>query len=250
MLQPETADEMTRRQRDEPRVFVHLARHVFRANDAEAARVEQAHLDAFGGQRHPRINVRRIIVVVNEDVVAPAEFQAGGDEAQAQRGRADERDFVRLAVQQLRAEFARVVEAVHHEGFLVAERGLLRAGGNRVGHAARQRADAGVREKNFFARDGEFVPAQFLAGKDFGQRHPARIVCPGPAGKAELKTVRDVGDLVEIAGVEPDDVVGDDQHDAKINKARASIARRPGACSCLRRCNSGAGGAASRRAGR
>ena len=73
---------MARRQRDEPRVFVHLAHHVLRADDAEAARVEQAHLDAFFRQRHPRINIRRIIVVVNQDVVAPAEFQPGGDEAQ------------------------------------------------------------------------------------------------------------------------------------------------------------------------
>ena len=157
------------RQRDEPRVFVHLAHHVLCANHAEAARVEQAHFDALCRQRHPRINVRGIIVVVNEDVVAPAEFQPGGDEAQRERGWADERDFVRLAVQQLRAEPARVVQPVHHKSLLVAERALLRAFGNRAGHAARQRADAGVREENFVARDGKFAPAQFLVRQDFSK---------------------------------------------------------------------------------
>ena len=61
---------MAGRERDEPGVFVHLPHHVHRADDAEAARVEQADFDAAFGQRHPRINVGRIIVVVNEDVVA------------------------------------------------------------------------------------------------------------------------------------------------------------------------------------
>ena len=42
-----------------------------------------------------------------------AEFQPGGDEAQRERGRADERNFVRLAVQQLR-----VVEPAQHENLL------------------------------------------------------------------------------------------------------------------------------------
>ncbi len=104
---------MAGRQRDEPRVFINLSRHVFRSNHTEAARVEPAHLDARFRQRHPRIDVRWIVVVVNEDVVAPAEFQPGGDEAQRERGRADERDFVRLAVQQLR-----VVEPAQHENLL------------------------------------------------------------------------------------------------------------------------------------
>ncbi len=174
---------MAGRQRDEPRVFVHLAHHVLGADDAEAARVEQAHLDALGGQRHPRIDVRRIIVVVNQDVVAAPEFQPGGDEAQRERGRPDERDFVRLAVQQLRAELARVVEPVQHEGFLIAERGLPGAIGDGVGHAARQRADAGVREKYFVARDGEFRAAQFLVGQDFGQCHAARLMGKAAARK-------------------------------------------------------------------
>ena len=57
LSQPEAAAEMAGRQRDEPRVFINLSRHVFRSNHTEAARVEQADLDARFRQRHPRIDV-------------------------------------------------------------------------------------------------------------------------------------------------------------------------------------------------
>ena len=219
VFQPEAADEMAGRQRDEPGVFIHLSRHVLLADDAEAARVEQAHLDAAGGQRHPRIHVRRIIVVVNQDVVATPELQSGGDEAQCERGRPDQRDFVRLAVQQPCAELARVVEPVVHEGFLVAERGLPRAIGDGVGHAARQRTNAGMREEDFVACDGEFRAAQFLIRQDFSQRHVARLNGGGSARKAESK-IRQGVDVVEVARPEAEDLVSDKQHDEKIYQAR------------------------------
>ncbi len=90
MVKPVAADEMIRGERDEACVFIHLAHHVNRADDAEAARVEQADFHAFFGERQPRIDVGRIVVVVNQDVVALAEFQSGGDEAQRERGWADE----------------------------------------------------------------------------------------------------------------------------------------------------------------
>ena len=182
-IKPIAADEMARRQRDEPRVFVHLPHHVHRADRAEAARVQQAHLHAAFRQRHPRINVRRIIVVINEDVVAFAKFQSGGDKTQRERSRPDERDFVRLAIQQLRAEFAPVVNAVHDEGFLIAERAFIGAVVHRLRDAARQRADAGVREKNFVARDGKFVLAQFLVGENFSQSHGVKINSKGSQAK-------------------------------------------------------------------
>jgi hypothetical protein len=86
----------------------------------------------------------------------------------------------------LRAELARVVNPAHHESLLVAERALLRAFYNRVGHAARQRADAGVREKDFVARDGKFFPAQFLIGENFGQSHASRLNGGGSGRKGEL----------------------------------------------------------------
>ena len=64
---------------------------------------------------------------------------------------------------------------MQHEGFLVAERVLARTFGDRVGHAARQRTDAGVGEENFVARDGKFVAAQFFVRQDFIQRHEAKF---------------------------------------------------------------------------
>jgi hypothetical protein len=176
MFEAITADEMAGRERDQPRVFVHLPDHVNRADNAETARVEQTDLDAFLRERHPRINIGGIIVVINQDVVAFAEIQAGRDEAQPKRGRPDERDFIGLAVQQLRREFACVVQAVQHEGFLVAQRGLPGAFGNGGGDAARQRADASVAEKDFVAGDRKFVPAQFFIGQDFIQHHRAKII--------------------------------------------------------------------------
>ena len=52
---------------------------------------------------------------------------------------------------------------------------LSRTFGNRVGNAARQRADAGVGEKNFVAHDGKFVAAQFFVRQDFFQGHEAKF---------------------------------------------------------------------------
>ena len=57
MVQPETADEMARRQRNQPGVFVHLPDHIPGPDDAQAADVEQPHFDSLFGQRHPRINI-------------------------------------------------------------------------------------------------------------------------------------------------------------------------------------------------
>ena len=74
MVEPIAADEVTRRQRDEPGIFVHLTDHINRADDAQTARIDQPHLDAFGGKRHPRINIRRIIVVINQNVIAFAKI--------------------------------------------------------------------------------------------------------------------------------------------------------------------------------
>jgi len=99
------------------------------------------------------------------------EFQPGGDKAQPERSRPDQRDFLRLATQQLRSEPARVIQAVQDEGFLVAERAALGAFGNGGGDAPRQRANPGVREENFVAGDGEFTSAQFLIREQFGQCH-------------------------------------------------------------------------------
>ena len=93
-----------------------------------------------------------------------------------------------------------------------------RAFGNRVGHAARQRADAGMREENFIARDGEFAPAQFLVGENFGQSHPARLIGAGSVRKAELKSGVERG--IKITRVELDDFVGNDAGHDDISQSR------------------------------
>jgi hypothetical protein len=50
-----------------------------------------------------------------------------------------------------------------------------------------------VREENFVAGDGEFIPAQFLVREQFGQCHAAKVMGKGPARKAELKPFQNIG---------------------------------------------------------
>ena len=92
--------------------------------------------------------------MINENIVAFAKIQTGGDKTQRERSRPDERDFIRLAIQQLRREFPRFVQAMKHERFLIAERCLICAFGNRVGNVARQRTNARVREEDFSRATG------------------------------------------------------------------------------------------------
>ena len=168
MFQPVAADEMAGGQRDEPRVFVHLAHHVNRADDAEAARVEQAHLHAFFRQRHPRINVGRIIVVIDEDVVALAKFQAGGDEAQ-RRARSARRARLRRAGSSTIAPpvCARRPGGASTNASWSPSVALLGAFGDRVGDAARQRADAGVRREKFCRARREIRGGAILRSSGF-----------------------------------------------------------------------------------
>ena len=76
-------------------------------------------------------------------------FRPAATKLNAERGRADEGKFVGLAVQQLGAESACVGEPVHDEGFLVAEHATVGAIADGLRNATRQRADAGVAEKDF-----------------------------------------------------------------------------------------------------
>ena len=152
-----------------------------------------------------------------------AKIQPGGDKTQRERSRPDERDFLRLAMQQLRPELARVVQAVQDEGFLISQRAALGAFGNGFGDAMRQRANPGVREENFVAGDGEFMLAKFLVREQFGQCHAAKVIGKGPARKAELKSFQNIGKFTVWtvdASPELDDLVGDHQRDQHINEPR------------------------------
>ena len=141
-------------------MFVHLADHFQRAQAARFARAQEADFHAAFRQRHPRIDVRGIIVEINEDVLVLSPRQPGGDEAERERSRADEGDFVRQRVEQTGGERARMVHLLRRQQcFLVALCTKPGVVANRVGHPAGQRCDTGMGKKNLFARDGKFVLA-------------------------------------------------------------------------------------------
>src|ERR1700722_5002386 len=106
---------------NEFRIFVNLSEYIPRTDNAKTASVEQPDFDVFFSQGHPWINIGRIIVVINEEVIAAAKLQTSGDEAEGQRGRADEGDFLRLALKELGAQPARFGDALEHEFLLVAQ---------------------------------------------------------------------------------------------------------------------------------
>ncbi len=70
---------------DHPRVVVYLPLHVLEAHGAASA-PHRPDLDAFPLQRGPGIDVGPVLQVVDDDVVAPAEAEAGGDHREAPGG--------------------------------------------------------------------------------------------------------------------------------------------------------------------
>jgi hypothetical protein len=171
-FQAPARDKMVRRQRDQAGLLIGLADDVDGPDAAVVPGVEEADFDAFLRQGHPGIDVGRVVVEVRQNVVALAQRQAAGDEAQRQRSWADEGDLLRLGAQEAGGHFARAADAGGGKGLLLL--GQHGAGGvlaDRLGDAARQGADGGVCQKGLFSRHGEFVPAQFFVGQDFGDRH-------------------------------------------------------------------------------
>ena len=169
VINPETADKVAGRQRDHPRVLIHLAHYVLGPDDAQTARVHQSHFHPLLCQRHPRIHVRRIIVEVDQDVIAAPQLQPAGQEAQRQRGRAHKGDFVSLTLQQLRGQLAALVQDRRiDELLLVAGGGFASIVGDRLRHASRQRTIARVRQEDLIPRDGKLMLAQLFVAKDLG----------------------------------------------------------------------------------
>ena len=64
---------------------------------------------------------------------------------------------------------------MHHEGFLVAQRGFGGAIVDRLGHATRQRANPGVPKESPVPGDGELRLAQFLVRENLVQVHPGKL---------------------------------------------------------------------------
>ena len=126
-INPITADEMARSQRDQFRLLIHLAHHIRQANAAQLADVHEPHLDSFFRQRHPGINVGGKIVEVDQDVVVLSQRQSVCDRTQSQRGRAEQSNFLRLRVEQAGGELAGLQNSARGPGrFLIIERDCLR----------------------------------------------------------------------------------------------------------------------------
>ena len=82
------------------RLFIDLSDDVNGSDAAIFAGIEQADLDALFRQRHPRIDIGGKVVEANQNIVALAPGQTGGDIAQGERGGADEGDLLRLGLEQ------------------------------------------------------------------------------------------------------------------------------------------------------
>src|SRR5688572_19510450 len=81
-----------------------------------------ANVHALVRQRGPGINVRRIIVEIDQNVIALMEGEACGHEAQPIRGRTDKGDFPGFDVQQARSQFPRMTkQLIREHDLLVAQ---------------------------------------------------------------------------------------------------------------------------------
>ena len=159
---------MARSERNQPRVFIHLPHHIHGPDDAQPFRIHQPHLDALLGQRHPRIDVRRVIVEINEDVIAAPKFQAARDKAQSEGCGPDKGRFLRLAIQKFRHHLPAFGQNLRiNETLLVVGRRFAHVIGHGIRGAARQRAITGVGEKNFICGHRELATAQALIGQNF-----------------------------------------------------------------------------------
>jgi hypothetical protein len=131
--------EMAGSERDEPGLFIHLAEHIIGTNAPQFAHMEQPNLHSAISQGHPWVNVGRIIVEVNDNVVALFEWQSGGDETQAKGRGADEGDFFRERAKELSRERFRFAHESHkHEQLLILPSGELGVLDDGLGYAAGQ----------------------------------------------------------------------------------------------------------------
>src|SRR6185295_18512944 len=71
--------------------------------------IEVAHEDAAAAELDPGIDVRRLVAVVAEHFVALAPRNAVGEERESERGRTEQRDFIRTCADEIRAHAARLL---------------------------------------------------------------------------------------------------------------------------------------------
>ena len=172
VINPVATYEMARRQRHQPRVLIHLSHHVGGADGPQPARVHQPHFHPLPHQGHPGIDIGRIIFEVDEDVVAFPELHAAGNNAQPQGCRADERNFVRLAIEQPRPKFSSLLQNRRvNKLFLVPGGGGPGVIRDRFRNPPGQRANARMRQKHFVPCDRELTLPQIFVSKQFSNGH-------------------------------------------------------------------------------
>ena len=105
-VRTKTGHKMTGSNRHQPGIFIHLADHVAGADPSQLPDVEEAHFHAAIGQRHPGINIARVVVLVDEHILVAPETQPFRDETEGERRGPDERDFLRFGPDKVSGELA------------------------------------------------------------------------------------------------------------------------------------------------
>src|SRR6266513_6388188 len=95
---------MARGERHKPGLLIDLSNYILNPNPPKLPRLNQPNLNAALSQGHPWIDVRRIVVEVDEHTVSFAKVQPAGDETQPERCRPHKRDFLDLRAEQGRSK--------------------------------------------------------------------------------------------------------------------------------------------------
>ena len=138
-------EKMAARERDESGFRRERRGDEVRCDFTGMRRLEQLHRHAAPPQIDPRIHVRRIVARAAHDLVARLPRDAVGEKAQAERGRAEQRDFVRIRADEFRAQTARTFDVAQHIAeFLRHLTRLPDVRAHRIRDARGQRGDGGV----------------------------------------------------------------------------------------------------------
>ena len=166
VVEPESAQEMARRQRDQPRLRRQRLQHEFRRDLPQPLRLQRHHPHALRRQRLPRIDIRGIIVGITDHLVAFFPLQTVRDQIQAKRRRPEQRDLVAVRVDQPRADAADRFDLHHEIGVLLRVASPVGLVLQRLDRRPRQGRNTGMSEKNPLLRDGKEPMTQRFVGED------------------------------------------------------------------------------------
>src|SRR5687767_3512452 len=140
---------MAGRERHEARAPVYLSGDVLKLDAPQLGGVYATDLNAAPFERHPGVDIGRVILEIDQRVVTGFESEARGNHAQGQRGRADERDLFRLGSEKLAGKVADTLEKPGRKSrFLIVDRSGGNVGSHRRFDPPRQGAHSRVSEKN------------------------------------------------------------------------------------------------------